>query len=300
MVDFLKKRLQVFVSSTYTDLKVERQAGVEAILSAGHIPAGMELFAAGDESQMEVIKQWINQSDVFLLILAGRYGSIDPKTGRSYIEVEYKYALEKGLALFSCVIEQPALDEKVRRLGPEARETEEADKLAEFRDLVQKKTVGFWNDEKDIQLSIHQTLGEFSRREDLEGWVRSSTQVNMPAVTDEITRLSRENSLLRSQVESGRQDTLLNGLTFAELRDIVIDKGLLEWMEENRDQLFDRGSGRFARSETDQLYRLGLLSRTGPSQYTISNAGRIFFNKLESEKVKTAALGDSNPQGSTW
>ena len=60
-----RKKLQVFVSSTYQDLKAERQAAVEAILSAGHIPAGMELFAAGDKSQMEYIKQWINESDVF-------------------------------------------------------------------------------------------------------------------------------------------------------------------------------------------------------------------------------------------
>jgi Domain of unknown function (DUF4062) len=45
------KKLQVFVSSTYNDLLAERQAVVEAILMAGHIPAGMELFAAGDRSQ---------------------------------------------------------------------------------------------------------------------------------------------------------------------------------------------------------------------------------------------------------
>lgn len=51
MVDFIRNRLQVFVSSTFTDLREERQAAVEAILSAGHIPAGMELFAAGDESK---------------------------------------------------------------------------------------------------------------------------------------------------------------------------------------------------------------------------------------------------------
>lgn len=55
-----KKKLQVFVSSTYTDLLEERQAAVQAILTAGHIPAGMELFAAGDEAQMDVIKRWID------------------------------------------------------------------------------------------------------------------------------------------------------------------------------------------------------------------------------------------------
>lgn len=79
-----KKKLQVFVSSTFDDLKDARQAAVEAILTAKHIPAGMELFAAGDESQMNVIKRWIDQSDVYLLILGGRYGSIEPKSGKSY------------------------------------------------------------------------------------------------------------------------------------------------------------------------------------------------------------------------
>jgi hypothetical protein len=77
MVDFVKKRLQVFVSSTYTDLIEERQAAVEAVLTAGHIPAGMELFSAGHESQLEVIKQWIDESDIYLLILGGRYGSVE-------------------------------------------------------------------------------------------------------------------------------------------------------------------------------------------------------------------------------
>lgn len=105
MVSFLKKRLQVFVSSTFLDLKKERQAAVSAILSAGHIPAGMELFTAGDQSQMDVIKQWIDESDVFLLILGSRYGSIETKTGKSYTHLEYEYALSHNKPFFACVIQ---------------------------------------------------------------------------------------------------------------------------------------------------------------------------------------------------
>lgn len=56
----MNKKLQVFVSSTYTDLIEERQAAVEAILDAGHIPAGMELFKAGNESQLKTIYKWID------------------------------------------------------------------------------------------------------------------------------------------------------------------------------------------------------------------------------------------------
>ncbi|MCV5233546.1 DUF4062 domain-containing protein, partial [Escherichia coli] len=72
----MKKKLQVFVSSTYEDLKHDRQAAVSAILKAGHIPAGMELFTSGDQSQMDTIRRWIDESDVYMLILGGRYGSV--------------------------------------------------------------------------------------------------------------------------------------------------------------------------------------------------------------------------------
>jgi len=51
----LKRKLQVFISSTYQDLINDRQAAVSAILKGGYIPAGMELFTSGDKSQMEII-----------------------------------------------------------------------------------------------------------------------------------------------------------------------------------------------------------------------------------------------------
>jgi len=84
----MKKKYQVFVSSTFLDLKAERQAAVEAILLAGHIPAGMELFSAGDESQLEVIKKWIEASDIYMVILGGRCVIKKKRRGLRYIEVE--------------------------------------------------------------------------------------------------------------------------------------------------------------------------------------------------------------------
>jgi len=42
-----KRKLQVFLSSTYEDLVDQRLAAMEAILAAGHIPAAMEQFAPG-------------------------------------------------------------------------------------------------------------------------------------------------------------------------------------------------------------------------------------------------------------
>src|ERR1044072_4145935 len=99
----MKRKFQIFVSSTYEDLKEERQAAVEAILKAGHIPAGMELFTAGSESQLNVIRRWIQDSDIYLLILGGRYGSIEPKSGLSYTEVEFDYARSVDKRFFAVV-----------------------------------------------------------------------------------------------------------------------------------------------------------------------------------------------------
>ena len=100
----MNKKIQVFISSTYTDLIEERQAAVEAILDAGHIPAGMELFKAGNESQLKTIYKWIDESDVYMLILGGRYGTVEPKSEKSYTQLEYEYALSKNIPVFSVVI----------------------------------------------------------------------------------------------------------------------------------------------------------------------------------------------------
>jgi hypothetical protein len=166
------KKLQVFVSSTYSDLREERQAAVEAILSSGHIPAGMELFSAGDETQLVVIKRWIDESDAYLLILGGRYGSIEPKSGKSYTQLEYEYAVERGMPLFAVVINEIALKEKVRNEGPDAIEQENGRLLKQFRAIVMSNLVKFWDDKKDIKLAIYDTLSGFSTRKDVIGWVR--------------------------------------------------------------------------------------------------------------------------------
>ena len=52
------KKYQIFVSSTYEDLKEERMAVLTAILDMGHIPAGFENFPAIDEEVLKYI--WDN------------------------------------------------------------------------------------------------------------------------------------------------------------------------------------------------------------------------------------------------
>lgn len=173
----MNKKLQVFVSSTYTDLIEERQAAVQAILDAGHIPAGMELFKAGNESQLKTIYKWIDESDVYMLILGGRYGSVESKSGKSYTHLEYEYALAKKIPVFAVVLSQSFLTSKINSLGLEkTMESDNPDKHKSFKSLVMSKIIRMVDDCKDIKIAIHTTLNEFINDFDLVGWIRGDIQ----------------------------------------------------------------------------------------------------------------------------
>jgi len=220
--------LQVFVSSTYRDLRPERQAAVEAILTAGHIPAGMELFTAGDQSQWEVIRRWIDDSDVFLLILGGRYGSVEPESGKSYIQLEYEYAAERSKALFAVVIDEDHAKARAQLHGVEAIEQEYFKELKAFRSSVCSRLVRFWSDHKDIKLAILEKLSEFERRSDLVGWVPGDQAVNTSTLAEQMARLSAENAVLRARSSGGQ---LFNGLTFEQMYSLLAAIDLSEVRE---------------------------------------------------------------------
>ena len=83
----MNKRYQVFISSTFKDLEKERILLTQVLLKKGYFPAGMEWFPSIDEEQFEYIKQVIDDSDYYVLILGGSYGSI-ASDGKSYTEKE--------------------------------------------------------------------------------------------------------------------------------------------------------------------------------------------------------------------
>src|ERR1039458_7129701 len=295
MADFNRKKLQVFVSSTFSDLIPERQAAVEAILTAGHIPAGMELKTPGDESQMEVIKQWIDESEVYLLILGGRYGSTEPKTGKSYTQLEYEYAISKGKPFFACVIKDSAIESRVKAHGRSVIETEKPQRLKEFRAEVLTKMSKFWEDNKDIKITIAETLASFARREDLAGWVRSTTQSNLPALADEITRLSKENAQLRAQLASGPAEDTISGYTFTQLKAVLEKEDLLHFFFKNRRTFAGGVPASPPSREIRELHLRGLLDIERDIIYSLSESGRIFLNKLEALESATTSANAQTP-----
>lgn len=198
----MNSKLQIFISSTYTDLIEERQAAVEAILKAGHIPAGMELFTAGNRSQWEVIQRWITDADVYMLILGGRYGSMESDAGHSYTELEYDFAVSCGKPHFAVVISEEALESKVKAQGSSVLERDHPDKLKAFRAKVLTKMSSFFCDSKDVKLAVLETVPQLAAEYELTGWVRATEIPDTKALADELARLHAENKSLNAQLHS--------------------------------------------------------------------------------------------------
>lgn len=288
-----EKKYQVFVSSTYTDLKEERQAAVEAILSSGHIPAGMELFSAGDETQMTVIKRWIDESDIYMLIHGGRYGSIEPKSGKSYTHLEFEYALQQAKPMFAVVISDAALEGKVKIEGTGVLEMNNQQQLSLFRTEVTSRLVRFWDDKKDIKLAIHETISDFSHSKELIGWVRADNVVNTALLADEIASLSKENADLREKILNTPKDISPQyfGMSYDELIVLINQEELLNGFNSSEiiDFLYESGY-RFTEGLTyptdpeekiiKLLKRVGIVINVNSTRFRFTDEGHSFYLRL--------------------
>lgn len=201
----MNKKLQVFISSTYTDLIGERQAAVEAVLLAKHIPAGMELFSAGDASQWEVIKEWICESDAYLLILGARYGSVESKSGLSYTELEYDFAVAAGMPYFAVVLDDSAITHKRASGCISADDEKSAEQLAAFRKKVLSKASKFVGDNSQIKLCVLQSLHEIEKRSGLVGWVRPDNTESIAPLIKQLSVLSADNTRLRDELTNSQK-----------------------------------------------------------------------------------------------
>jgi hypothetical protein len=195
----VEKRYQAFISSTFTDLKEERQAALRAILELDHMPAGMELFPAVDDSAWQLIKDVIDASDYYVLIIGGRYGSLDEE-GLGYTEKEYDYAVSTKKPVIALLHENP---DNLPRGKTETDKTSWA-KLQAFRAKVEKQhTCVYWNSPDDLKAKLIVGMTAAVKRSPAVGWVRAD-QVPSDATLSELLNQRRKVDELEAQLQSER------------------------------------------------------------------------------------------------
>ncbi len=198
----MDKKYQVFVSSTYQDLIEERQKVIEALISKNCFPVGMEYFPAASEEQFTVIKKLIDRCDYYILILGGRYGSIEPKTGKSYTQLEYEYALNKNIPVAAFyhknIGDLPSSKVENTNEGKE--------KYYEFKKLVQNNLCKPWGEAYELAFNVNITLDYMFENCPRTGWVKADA-ISSAEANKEILALKKENESLKFKLNTFSSNT---------------------------------------------------------------------------------------------
>ena len=264
-IGLMKKKYQVFISSTYKDLIEERKKVRDVILSMYHFPIGMEMFNAADEEQWEIIKETIDSSDYYILIIGKRYGSIipdgRPDAGMSYTEKEYHYAVAQGIPVLTFIKRDSAITADM--IDPEP---EKLEKLRAFVNEVTKLREADWFENVDelgtkVTLALHKQMDRKKR----PGWVRGdgfdvdASLNEMIMLNQQIRELTKENEKLK-ELSTARKPVLNVSIQFAGTIDepLEVNDGVIEVVAENDE-------GKLSTTETVQrqkVYKTGYMCST--------------------------------------
>lgn len=177
----MDKRYQVFISSTYADLREERSKVMQTIMNLNCIPAGMELFPASNAEQFEFIKRIIDDCDYYILIVGGRYGSLS-EDGISYTEKEFDYAKQKGIPILAFLHN----DLDSIPLGKSEKDPSKREMLNNFREKVSTgRLIKFWTNPGELVGEVATSLSWAIMQCPAVGWVRANMQSTTEALIQE-------------------------------------------------------------------------------------------------------------------
>jgi hypothetical protein len=193
----MDKRYQVFLSSTFRDLRDERQAVLLAIQKLNHIPTGMELFPSANVAPWDLIARIIANSDYYVLIVGGRYGSTD-ENGISFTEREHALALELKIPVLAFLHHDPGqLTFEHSEANPVVRQH-----LESFRQKVESLHHRvYWRNADDLATAVVVGLVNEIVTNPRVGWVRADFADDRQKLLSTVEMVRQENDSLRLKNE---------------------------------------------------------------------------------------------------
>lgn len=146
--------INFFISSTYIDMREYRDIVIKNLQSKAGVINAQEFFGTRDKSPLETCLEEVTKSKVFVMFLGARYGSIDPNSGKSFVELEYERARELKLPTFAYLIdESQPIPFKYVSIGDDAQ------KLAEFKNRVKSElTISNFTTPDDLANKVYSDL----------------------------------------------------------------------------------------------------------------------------------------------
>lgn len=290
----MEKKYQVFISSTYKDLIEERQEVVEAVLSAGHIPAGMELFKAGP-TQEDVIREWIESSDIYVLVLGPRYGTLN-KSGISYTQWEYNLAKNLGKPMFSLVLSDSYIQTMTDDHRIEVKDLETSDQLYKsFKNEVMDSLVVQINHPAEIRSGISESIRDIERRtpEKLEGWIKGSYLTELETLRKEKQELSskllsRQDEVIGMQKKAHPvKNEYIGQFSFDAIRGVLETSVITEEQFDNANKELDTKKNNYFSSDPEYdeyVSRISYARGSSALQYFVYSRPRLLERQFQKPK----------------
>ena len=146
--------INFFVCSTFLDLQKYRDTVIKTIRGHAGVINAQEFFGARNQKPLATCLEEVDKSDVFILFLGPRYGSIDPASNRSFVECEYERAKERGIPKLAYLMDTShAFPIEYVSTG------DDAERLRQFKGVLQHDlTVDYFTTPDDLANKVYSDL----------------------------------------------------------------------------------------------------------------------------------------------
>jgi Domain of unknown function (DUF4062) len=189
----MKRSLTVFLCSIYTDLTEERDRVLDAVRRLQLQPDSMESFGARADLPIETCLAEVRRSDILVVIVGHRYGSLVPNLNVSFSEAEYRegYRLGKPCLVYLRDENVPVLPKHVER-DPEKLRLLEAWKET----LTTRHTPKVFTNAHELAVQVAADLSRTVQA------VEESAEVQQNAITPTVTDTTRKLASLIQKAQS--------------------------------------------------------------------------------------------------
>lgn len=147
----------VFISSTYYDLIDYRRRVWEALSELNLTIVGMEKFGARSTTPLQTCLEQVDKSDIFVGVIGYRYGSVEKTSKKSYTQLEYERAIEKGIeTLIYFYSDNAYIKSSNIEQGINAR------RLEKFKKTLRRHTTDSFIDPDDLAYKIQARINELT------------------------------------------------------------------------------------------------------------------------------------------
>lgn len=210
----MKNHVTVFICSTYSDLSSEREAVMDSVKRLQLQHDSMEFFGARSYQAIETCLEEVRKSDILVVIVGHRYGTIVPELGKSYSESEYREGLrlKKPCLVYIRDDNEPILP-KLMEIDP--------DKLLLLNkwktNLRNRHTVATYRQRNDLAVQVTADLSRaISQLEETEKAKAESHATKHTDIWEEIRELvsyAFDNDLEDNEVLSAIRRSLSNSIS---------------------------------------------------------------------------------------